>query len=265
MASVIAKLRMKFSPRSTSHSLMIVGLDNSGKTSILNCLTGGRQVQSDVGVGNSPRRKTDIRPNAARSNDGNIVPTVGYNYERIQVKNLTITVLDFSGQTRYRNLWQEFCNGVDAIVFVIDSSDIIRLVVARDELETLLNHPYFLFLNSQSHLGISPDFLLLQANDIIDGPQTVQKQLTVNRGRLIQETINQQAQRNVKRRTKVPILFLANKSDLSSSVGTDTIIKALNLDELLNRRHPWHIQATSANLNQGVKEGFDWLADQLSN
>lgn len=46
-----------------------------------------------------------------------------------------------SGQSRYRSLWEQYYARVDAIIFVIDSSDRIRMCVAKNELEELLRHP----------------------------------------------------------------------------------------------------------------------------
>ncbi|XP_053733604.1 ADP-ribosylation factor-like protein 6 isoform X7 [Synchiropus splendidus] len=45
-----------------------------------------------------------------------------------------------SGQSRYRNLWEHYYKESHAIIFVIDSSDKLRMVVAKEELDTLLNH-----------------------------------------------------------------------------------------------------------------------------
>lgn len=46
-----------------------------------------------------------------------------------------------SGAGRYRNLWEHHFRSCQGIVFVIDSSDKMRLVVVRDELDILLQHP----------------------------------------------------------------------------------------------------------------------------
>lgn len=96
---------------------MIVGLDNSGKTSIINYL----------------------KPGEARITS--IVPTVGFNVEKFSAKSFNFTTFDMSGQGRYRNLWEHYYKEADAIVFVIDSSDKMRLVVSQEELNTMLNHP----------------------------------------------------------------------------------------------------------------------------
>ena len=45
-----------------------------------------------------------------------------------------------SGQGRYRSLWEQYYRETEAIIFVIDSSDKIRIEVAKNELHTLLQH-----------------------------------------------------------------------------------------------------------------------------
>ncbi|CAG2175448.1 unnamed protein product, partial [Oppiella nova] len=97
-------------------NILVVGLDNSGKTTIMNHFK-------------PPEEKTS-----------EIVPTVGFNVEKFKIKNLTFTAFDMSGQGRYRNLWEHYYKGVEGIIFVIDSSDSLRLVVAKDELEMMLKH-----------------------------------------------------------------------------------------------------------------------------
>uniref|UniRef100_A0A0G4I2N6 ADP-ribosylation factor-like protein 6 n=1 Tax=Chromera velia CCMP2878 TaxID=1169474 RepID=A0A0G4I2N6_9ALVE len=48
-----------------------------------------------------------------------------------------------SGQSRYRHLWEGHFADCDAVVFVVDSSDRFRFVVAKDELQELFWHPEF--------------------------------------------------------------------------------------------------------------------------
>ena len=56
-----------------------------------------------------------------------------------------------SGQGRYRNLWEHYYQDCHGIIFVIDSSDKLRLVVAKEELDMMLKHSdvsiYSLFIN----------------------------------------------------------------------------------------------------------------------
>jgi ADP-ribosylation factor-like protein 6 len=45
-----------------------------------------------------------------------------------------------SGQGRYRNLWEHYYTDVEAIIFVLDSTDRLRMCVAKEELIQLLTH-----------------------------------------------------------------------------------------------------------------------------
>ncbi|XP_063517519.1 ADP-ribosylation factor-like protein 6 isoform X1 [Pongo pygmaeus] len=97
--------------------VLCLGLDNSGKTTIIN----------------------KLKPSNAQSQ--NILPTIGFSIEKFKSSSLSFTVFDMSGQGRYRNLWEHYYKEGQAIIFVIDSSDRLRMVVAKEELDTLLNHP----------------------------------------------------------------------------------------------------------------------------
>jgi ADP-ribosylation factor-like protein 6 len=46
-----------------------------------------------------------------------------------------------SGASKYRNLWESHIKDCQAVVFVVDSSDKFRMVVAKSEIEILLKHP----------------------------------------------------------------------------------------------------------------------------
>jgi ADP-ribosylation factor-like protein 6 len=69
-----------------------------------------------------------------------VTPTVGFQVEEFSKNNLNFTVYDMSGQGRYRSLWEHYYADVQAIIFVLDSTDRIRMCVAKEELDILLNH-----------------------------------------------------------------------------------------------------------------------------
>lgn len=98
-------------------NILCIGLDNSGKTTIINRL----------------------KPEKAQAHD--IVPTVGFTVEKFMSQSLNFTVFDMSGQGRYRNLWEHYYKTAQAVIFVLDSSDRLRIVVAKEELDFLLKHP----------------------------------------------------------------------------------------------------------------------------
>ncbi|XP_058829213.1 ADP-ribosylation factor-like protein 6 [Topomyia yanbarensis] len=98
-------------------NILVVGLNNSGKSTIVNHFK-------------NPDERNSI-----------IVPTVGFSVERFQNQGVFFTAFDMSGATRYRSLWEHHFKSCQGIVFVIDSSDRMRLVVVKDELEILIQHP----------------------------------------------------------------------------------------------------------------------------
>lgn len=46
-----------------------------------------------------------------------------------------------SGHDRHRSLWEHYYKDCHGIIFIIDSSDKLRLVVVKEELDMLLQHP----------------------------------------------------------------------------------------------------------------------------
>jgi signal recognition particle receptor subunit beta len=71
-------------------------------------------------------------------------------------------------QTRFRSMWERYCRGVQAIVFVVDSADLDGIDAARGELANLLSRPSLtgiplLVLGNKNDLPES-----LSANELIE-------------------------------------------------------------------------------------------------
>jgi len=67
------------------------------------------------------------------------VPTIGFNVELVQYKNISFTVWDVGGQSKLRMLWRHYYKDNDALIFVVDSVDKDRIGLAKSELEALLS------------------------------------------------------------------------------------------------------------------------------
>ena len=106
MGAGIAKLS------DSNFEVVVIGLDNSGKTTILNWLKDPVAVKTTSAT-----------------------PTVGYKTTKVKVNSTSMTCFDMSGQGRYRNLWQNYYRNCTGVVFVLDSSDRMRMPVAKEELE----------------------------------------------------------------------------------------------------------------------------------
>nr|KAJ3419877.1 ADP-ribosylation factor-like protein 6 [Polyrhizophydium stewartii] len=94
-----------------------------------------------------------------------VVPTVGFSVEMFERGKVSFTIFDMSGQGKYRDLWRHYFSEADGIIFVIDSADRDRIVVAREELALMLENKVLakrpipvLFLANKMDLenGLSP-------------------------------------------------------------------------------------------------------------
>lgn len=92
--------------------LLMLGLDAAGKTTILYKL----KLNSDVTT----------------------IPTVGFNVETVNYKNVKFNVWDVGGQDKIRPLWRHYYSGTQGLIFVIDSSDRSRIDEAQKELEKII-------------------------------------------------------------------------------------------------------------------------------
>jgi small GTP-binding protein len=59
------------------------------------------------------------------------------------------------------------------------------------------------------------------------------------------------------------LLVYANKQDLPGSMSTAQIVEKLELSRMLRNR-PWQVQGAVAVTGEGLYEGLDWLAKDLS-
>ncbi|XP_072301219.1 ADP-ribosylation factor-like protein 6 isoform X2 [Eucyclogobius newberryi] len=114
-------------------NVLCLGLDNSGKTTIINQL---KPANHSNHLGPLSAEWKHVSQTPAQD----IVPTIGFNIEKFKTSSLSFTVFDMSGQGKYRNLWEHYYKDSHAIIFVIDSGDKLRMVVVKEELDTLLKH-----------------------------------------------------------------------------------------------------------------------------
>lgn len=66
------------------------------------------------------------------------IPTIGFNVETVQYRNIEFTVWDVGGQDKIRKLWRYYYEGTQGLIFVVDSNDKDRFQEASDELHILL-------------------------------------------------------------------------------------------------------------------------------
>ena len=67
------------------------------------------------------------------------IPTIGFNVETVEYKNISFTVWDVGGQDKIRPLWRHYFQNTQGLIFVVDSNDRERAGEAKDELNRMLN------------------------------------------------------------------------------------------------------------------------------
>ncbi|XP_034705792.1 ADP-ribosylation factor-like protein 8c isoform X5 [Vitis riparia] len=70
-----------------------------------------------------------------------MIPTVGFNMRKVTKGNVIIKVWDLGGQQRFRTMWERYCRGVSAILYVVDAADRDSVPISRSELHSLLTKP----------------------------------------------------------------------------------------------------------------------------
>ena len=135
MGNTFTKMWNKLFPEK-EYRILMLGLDNAGKTTILYKMKLGETI--------------------------NTVPTVGFNVETVEYKNLKFTTFDVGGQAKIRPLWRHYYQNTDAIIFVVDSTDTERFNNNDDDIgschselhklleeDELKNQPLLIFANKQ--------------------------------------------------------------------------------------------------------------------
>mmetsp|Transcript_8340 Transcript_8340/g.26560 ORF Transcript_8340/g.26560 Transcript_8340/m.26560 type:complete len:184 (-) Transcript_8340:247-798(-) len=116
--------------------ILMLGLDNAGKTTILK-----KMSEEDI---------------------SHIMPTQGFNIKSLVQDGFKLNVWDIGGQKTIRPYWSNYFESSDALVYVIDSSDKRRLEESGSELRELLAEdklggiPLLVFANKQDLLQATP-------------------------------------------------------------------------------------------------------------
>jgi len=108
LISIIKKVKAK----EKEMRLLMVGLDNAGKTTIVKRING-----EDIST---------------------ISPTLGFSIKTMQYKAYRLNIWDVGGQKTLRSYWRNYYEQTDGLVWVVDSSDTRRLADCAAELAKLL-------------------------------------------------------------------------------------------------------------------------------
>mmetsp|Transcript_721 Transcript_721/g.848 ORF Transcript_721/g.848 Transcript_721/m.848 type:complete len:179 (-) Transcript_721:137-673(-) len=108
----LLSLLRKLKKSETELRILLLGLDNAGKTSCL-------KKMSDEEI-------------------THIMPTQGFNIKSLHQKGFRLNVWDIGGQKAIRPYWRNYFENTDALVYVVDSADRRRVEETGLELATLI-------------------------------------------------------------------------------------------------------------------------------
>merc|ERR1712039_30007 len=136
MGGLLSILKKMKKDQEKEARILMLGLDNGGKTTILK-----KMSEEDI---------------------SHIMPTQGFNIKSLVQDGFKLNVWDIGGQKSIRPYWSNYFEASDALVYVIDSSDTRRLEESGAELRELLaddklqSIPLLVFANKQDLLQATP-------------------------------------------------------------------------------------------------------------
>lgn len=109
---VLLSILRKMKQKEKEVRLLMLGLDNAGKTTIMKRFC-GQEINT-------------------------ISPTLGFNIETFEYNGFRLNIWDVGGQKTLRTYWRNYFESTDGIIWVVDSCDKSRLGDCKRELHALL-------------------------------------------------------------------------------------------------------------------------------
>lgn len=124
---------MRLAPNTRHAGMLLLGLDNAGKSSLLRHLS-----DEDVTL---------------------VTPTHGFQIKTLVTQGVKLNVWDMGGQRVGRYYWRQYFGEANVIIFVVDAADPLRIKEAHDELSQVLEEekiaglPLLVLANKQDLIG----------------------------------------------------------------------------------------------------------------
>ncbi|CEO59538.1 Putative ADP-ribosylation factor family protein [Penicillium brasilianum] len=239
----LAKSLYTYATSKEEYSVLLLGLDNAGKTTLL----------SQIKALYQPRPDGSPAPNP-----GKTVPTVGQNVATISLSDMNLKIWDVGGQISMRGLWQSYYSSCHAIIFVVDSADvgqdpdITRLPSASSRRPSSVSGP------TRGSIGTSDQFSEHTVG--INAPGSDFGRL--DECRQVLESVLQSADV-----AGVPILVLANKQDREDCVEVVRIkegfVRKVFEGETGSGVRDSRVLPVSALLGSGVQAAVEWVQSRV--
>ncbi|MCJ1466396.1 ADP-ribosylation factor protein 3 [Pseudocyphellaria aurata] len=239
----LAKSLYLYATSKEEYSILLLGLDNAGKTTLLSSI------------------KSLYLPHHPETSS-KTVPTVGQNVSTIDLPDMYLKIWDVGGQHALRNLWTRYYSSCHAIVFVVDSSDI-----GDGELSTLQANS-----NSSSAFSHPTKDNDDDDNNEIHNPTSIggtnpRDDESLTTGRLAECKLVLESVLASSSTVGVPILVLANKQDREDCVETvrikEGLVRPVFEGEKGDGVRDSRVLPVSALKGTGVGEAVEWIRSRV--
>lgn len=255
----------------TEYSILLLGLDNAGKTTLLNTLKA--LYPTNAAAASAHQASSATAPPLL--NPKPTVPTVGQNVSTLHLPDMYLKIWDVGGQDGLRSLWTSYFDVCHAIVFVVDSCD-----VGDDERDGIIigEDGGIIGRRKRAALGHSDDDTDGEDDDSIhenmaDGSADHAKS-TEPSSRLAQARMALTSVLSHPSTASIPLLVLANKQDREDCVETvrikEGLVRPVFDGELQNgvgggvvSVRDSRVLPVSALKGDGVTEAVEWLRSRV--
>ncbi|KAI4207820.1 MAG: hypothetical protein LQ346_000323 [Caloplaca aetnensis] len=228
----LAKSLYVYATSKEEYSLLLLGLDNAGKTTLLSAI----------------KSLYNTSPNAPAIAQ-KTVPTVGQNISTIDLPDMYLKIWDIGGQLSLRNLWKSYYSSSHAVIFVVDSTDLGE----GSDLEDL---------GSSAATRKS-----LKKNDGHEGRDSDGDTDKADIGRLEECRLVLESVISEHDMVGVPILVLANKQDREDCVETvkikERLVRKIFEGEKGGAVRDSRVLPISALRGEGVREAVEWVRTRV--
>jgi ADP-ribosylation factor-like protein 2 len=137
LLSIIKKLKVK----EREIRLLLLGLDNAGKTTLLKAFIGEDITSISPTLGFNIKSVEHLGyVQCGGTKSGNLLSTrlIPSSHQATPPQSYKLNIWDVGGQKSIRSYWRNYFEATDAIVWVVDSADVMRLQDCKRELDALL-------------------------------------------------------------------------------------------------------------------------------
>lgn len=216
-------------------------------------------------VGLATAGKTSLcRVLAAGEFSDQVVRTTGFQMHQIRAGSSNLRVWDLGGQARYRPLWARYCQGVAAIVYVVDASlPLPRSYSSKSEplRRTQALQPPDPVEEAHSLLAPEDDDESARGSSAVaTAPSSPAGSDSENAWNLATEELFLLLQRP--QLAGIPLLVVATKNDLPGAAGVDDVIQVMRLASIRGREVSCYSISSKSQAN--IDATMRWLASRKS-